>query len=439
MADETGTAAAAAAPPPVSADDAPPPCAPQAPPPENDDNEEPNEPLVEVAVKWSGAEYSVKARPTDTVAHLKRELQRATAVDAKRLKLLGLKRRAPGSSSAAAAAASASAAVTDDTPVGELALKPGQRLMMMGQRDDAIAALEAETAAAAASAQAWEEDDENEDANGNGDDDLPLAQRPEIKEKLERRIASATIDVLHPPRADNPKIKCLVLDIDYTLFDLGSSAERPEQLARPYLHEFLERSYRHYDLVIWSATSVKWVEVKMRELGVLGNHGRYKLTALMDCRSMLTVRDAKRGVYDCKPLQVLWARFPGVYRPDNTVMLDDLRRNFVLNPQNGLVIRPFRHCHTRGRGDRELVGLADYLELAGARETLADLDHRKWERYVAKRAERLARLQAEWRREAEEQGGEEGGAAAGGSGGAAAGAGGGEGGAGGAGGGGEGA
>lgn len=63
----------------------------------------------------------------------------------------------------------------------------------------------------------------------------------------------------------------------------------------------------------------------MRELGVLGAHGRYRVTALMDCRSMLTVRDEKKGVYDCKPLQVLWARFPGVYRPDNTVMLDDLR------------------------------------------------------------------------------------------------------------------
>lgn len=29
-----------------------------------------------------------------------------------------------------------------------------------------------------------------------------------------------------------PGKKCLVLDIDYTLFDLGSSAERAEELAR---------------------------------------------------------------------------------------------------------------------------------------------------------------------------------------------------------------
>ena len=100
----------------------------------------------------------------------------------------------------------------------------------------------------------------------------------------------------------------------------------------------------------------------------------------------------------------------------------------MLNPQNGLVIRPFRHAHTRGRNDRELYGLADYLELAGARGTLADLDHGRWERYAAKRGERLARMQAEWAAAAaaegegrEEAGGEPGGgsgaAAAGGGGG----------------------
>lgn len=56
--------------------------------------------------------------------------------------------------------------------------------------------------------------------------------------------------------------KCLVLDIDYTLFDLNSSAERPDELARPYLHEFLTACYEYYDILIWSATNMKWVEVR---------------------------------------------------------------------------------------------------------------------------------------------------------------------------------
>ena len=49
------------------------------------------------------------------------------------------------------------------------------------------------------------------------------------QEKLRRRIASVEVKVLNPPREGK---KCLVLDIDYTLFDLGGTAERPEELAR---------------------------------------------------------------------------------------------------------------------------------------------------------------------------------------------------------------
>lgn len=64
--------------------------------------------------------------------------------------------------------------------------------------------------------------------------------------------------------------KCLVLDIDYTLFDLNSSAEHPDELARPYLHEFLTACYEYYDIIIWSATNMKWVEVRMLFVGQAG-------------------------------------------------------------------------------------------------------------------------------------------------------------------------
>lgn len=112
-----------------------------------------------------------------------------------------------------------------------------------------------------------------------------------MQEKLRRRVASVDVKILNAPRSGK---KCLVLDIDYTLFDLGSTAERPEELGRPYLHHFLESAYEHYDIVIWSATSMKWIEVKMQQLGVLGNPD-YKITFMLDHKAMITVQTEKYG------------------------------------------------------------------------------------------------------------------------------------------------
>lgn len=112
-----------------------------------------------------------------------------------------------------------------------------------------------------------------------------------MQEKLQRRVSSVEVKVLNAPRAGK---KCLVLDIDYTLFDLGSTAERPDELARPYLHHFLESAYAYYDIVIWSATNMKWVEVKMQQLGVLGNPA-YKITFMLDHKAMITVQTEKYG------------------------------------------------------------------------------------------------------------------------------------------------
>ena len=61
----------------------------------------------------------------------------------------------------------------------------------------------------------------------------------------------------------------------------------------------------------------------MKELGVLGNTN-YKIVCLLDHSAMLTVRTEKYGVFDCKPLAFIWAKFQE-YNESNTVMLDDLR------------------------------------------------------------------------------------------------------------------
>jgi hypothetical protein len=106
-----------------------------------------------------------------------------------------------------------------------------------------------------------------DDFDVRDDDPIDVKDKPENVEKLRRRIEKYEgVPPLNPPR-DGKKL--LVLDIDYTLFDHRSTAEHPLELMRPYLHEFLTRAYEHYDIAIWSATGVSWIELKMKELGVL--------------------------------------------------------------------------------------------------------------------------------------------------------------------------
>ena len=52
--------------------------------------------------------------------------------------------------------------------------------------------------------------------------------------------------------------------------------------------------YPEYDICIWSATGLKWIEVKMRELRV-SNHPDFKITCFLDCRCMIPVKTEKRG------------------------------------------------------------------------------------------------------------------------------------------------
>jgi len=63
-------------------------------------------------------------------------------------------------------------------------------------------------------------------------------------------------------------------------------------------------------------------------------------------------------------------------------MFDDLRRNYVMNTQNGLVIRPFRKAHEHRHTDRELVHLTEYLLTIAEKPSLSDLDHAQWERHL---------------------------------------------------------
>ena len=89
------------------------------------------------------------------------------------------------------------------------------------------------------------------------------------------------------------------------ILDHVSHAEKGVELMRPYLHEFLTSAYEDYDIAIWSATSLKWIEAKMQEIGVASNPN-YKIVFYVDCGAMITVHCQQYGVLNVKPLKVIW-------------------------------------------------------------------------------------------------------------------------------------
>ncbi|XP_075919872.1 ubiquitin-like domain-containing CTD phosphatase 1 isoform X3 [Petromyzon marinus] len=131
---------------------------------------------------------------------------------------------------------------------------------------------------------------------------------------------------------------------------------------------------------------MKWIEAKMKELGVTTHHS-YKVSFMLDSAAMITVFTPKYGVVEVKPLGVIWGKFPDVYGPGNTIMLDDIRRNFLMNPQNGLKIKPFMKAHVTRESDRELVKLSKYLLKIAQLDDFTSLNHKHWERYCAKEEE----------------------------------------------------
>lgn len=305
-----------------------------------------------LTVKWGKDEHTVRVCYDDSVGELKRRICEVTNVLPKRQKLLYPK---------------IGTKISDDSLLlSQFPLKSTVKMTMIGTVEDEIFIDEVDAPEIL------------DDFELGKKEDVDIKDKEVNKKKLKRRISEYKINLLNPCRKGK---KLLVLDIDYTLFDHRSTAENPLQLMRPYLHEFLSAAYAEYDIIIWSATSMKWVELKMQQLGVLGNPN-YKITALLDHLAMITVQSDSRGIFDCKPLGLIWGLFPEFYSSKNTIMFDDLRRNFVMNPQNGLVIRPFRKAHENRGSDQELVKLTQYLLAIADLSDLSSLDHRDWESYT---------------------------------------------------------
>ncbi|XP_077182498.1 ubiquitin-like domain-containing CTD phosphatase 1 isoform X2 [Paroedura picta] len=280
---------------------------------------------VSLIIKWGGQEFLITTlSEEDTVLDLKQSLKGLTGVLPERQKLLGLKVKGKPAE--------------NDVKLGTLKLKPNTKIMMMGTREESLEDVLGPPP-------------DNEDVVNDFDIEeevVEVENREENLLKISRRVKEYKVEILNPPREGK---KLLVLDVDYTLF---------------------------------AATNMKWIEAKMKELGV-SNNANYKIAFMLDSAAMITVHTPRRGLIDVKPLGVIWGKFSEFYNKKNTIMFDDIGRNFLMNPQNGLKIKPFMKAHLNRDKDKELLKLTQYLKEIAKLDDLLELNHKHWERYLTKK------------------------------------------------------
>lgn len=325
----------------------------------SEDNQESSLTLI---IKHGGSEYKIENLMLDhTISYLKEQIEELTNVRTIRQKLFGIKCR------------DSSQQLKEETTLEETNIVNEMKIMMMGSQEKDIEAFERASRACLPPL-----DDDFDIFDDELDMDAMIPREPINRSKIARRIQHYKIKMLNQPR---PNKKLLVLDIDYTLFDHRTIAQSAAEIMRPYLHEFLTSAYQNYDIVIWSATSMRYIEAKMHELRVSTNPN-YKIVFYLDSGAMISVHSRRYGVLSVKPLEVIWGKFPSQYTPKNTIMFDDTRRNFLMNPQNGLKIKAFREARKNRDTDIELLHLSRYLNKIADLDDFTSLNHRHWQKMI---------------------------------------------------------
>lgn len=201
---------------------------------------------------------------------------------------------------------------------------------------------------------------------------------------------------MNPPRPGRP---LLVLDLDHTLLDFSKTLlqnstheSAPGEgvaaaMKRPHMDAFLTQCYQHYDLVVWSQTSWRWLETKLIELGMV-THSGYKFCFVLDKTSMFTIESTKRDgtvvKHHVKPLKIIWSRFADRWGSHNTVHIDDLSRNFALNLGSGLKCSAYHRKKSKSSRDAELLGIGRYLvKLVLSGFSFDKVDFSKWQEVVS--------------------------------------------------------
>jgi len=100
--------------------------------------------------------------------------------------------------------------------------------------------------------------------------------------------------------------------------------------------------------------------------------------------SITSMQKGKLRRHQVKALELIWGKF-SQWDAKNTIHVDDLARNFAMNPQSGLKIKAYRHAHKNRSRDTELIYLAQYLVMISANSNdFSALPHSNWKETLSK-------------------------------------------------------
>ncbi|RUS30797.1 hypothetical protein BC938DRAFT_478942, partial [Jimgerdemannia flammicorona] len=210
-----------------------------------------------------------------------------------------------------------------------------------------------------------------------------------VKKKLRDAITKTEINIINPLRED------------YTLFDCKSVVGHISELMRPGMHSFLafQRGLRAHDVTCPKPSSsssgsvradrrvraLRYCDLESDQLAGFGGENHRAGNIVLDINSMISITtrksDGKDFKHQVKPLELIWAKYPSRFSAANTIHVDDLSRNFALNPGSGLKISAFKNAPVSRHTDRELVFVARYLVLITGVSDFRVLNHKKWKSY----------------------------------------------------------
>ena len=263
-------------------------------------------PTITFMIKYKKERFIYSDLPGSmTIGQIKQQIQQETHILPIRQKLIGLTARIGGTKG-----------VTDDLPISELLVKSNttttttttnsnnsvitHQFILMGTPEEQIFIDPCDK-------------DDLPDIMDDFDFDFHAGsdewvQHHTNETNLKQFTQQTPIHIMNEPRLNKP---LLVLDLDHTLLDFSSKSllqqqQQPpssdsstaaviaaavedssssdtlaERMKRPYMDEFLSQCYQHYDMVIWSQTSWRWLETKLIELNMISHPG-YKFCFVLD-------------------------------------------------------------------------------------------------------------------------------------------------------------